>query len=439
MRKPVGPLTSLADLDQADVVVPIAAATLLVPLAFLVVAMLAWSRRNRGQPVGRGLEALLALLVGAVLGTLGLWSASSVILAAPLVLAFLFMAVTTARRRRRVLSGWLVFGFALPWTLLWLVYVLALIAGARFESVATWGAFVAGLAVILLGLVIVGRGDPPGDVPVPADMSDRVRARSFGIVARAIYEPAQVGPLRTTELAAVVAMVVTWTVIAFLPTPNRVINIALAIVVSAALATEAYIRAMPDPMRRAYEAFSWFGEWELARFRALTGSGVPLKQGAARRWLRDHPERPEIVGFRAEVMLFAGQFDEARAAVERMPAGDAFARFERVSLSEVIDWMSGGDGDLPGLEAAVADLGPLTTDDRLRGEVALATARVRHLAVEGPLSTATLAPLREVRTLLGKRADGQVGRALRRRMLPVFLAFGVVFGVISALLNFGPW
>ena len=44
-------------------------------------------------------------------------------------------------------------------------------------------------------------------------------------------------------------------------------------------------------------------------------------------------------------------------------------------------------------------------------------------------------PLIDVRERLGRRADGQVGRALRKRILPIFLAMALAFGALELVLD----
>lgn len=424
-------------IDRTSVVIAVAIATIVVPLIFLAVVIAAWWRRNRGASLGPRFEALLSVLGAGSLGTMALMTASSLVIGAPIYVVVVLAVLTSLRRRRRVQAGWLVAGFALPWTILWSVYVVALIGGENFEPGATWAGFLGGLVIVVAGMALVARGDPERRAPEPSRTAGQPGPRSFSGIANAINEPSRVGPFRAPDIAAVVALVVTWTVIGLLPSPSRIVSLAAATVIGAIVATEASIRARPAPSRRAFEAFSWFGEWELDRARALTGSPVPTTPGAADKWLREHPETPDTLGIRAEILTMAGRIDDARAAVERMASETAFERFERAALEDVVDWFGGGDGDLPGLEAAVADLGPMDSDVRLRGEVALATAKVRRLVAEGPLSTATIRPFLDVRELLGTRADGQVGRALRKRMIPAFLIFGALFGVIELVLGPG--
>ena len=424
-------------IDRQTAIVGIASATIVVPLAFLGLAAVAWLRRNRGATLGPAFEAVLAATGAASLGTLALWTASSLITALPICGAAVLAAIMSTRRGHRMQAGWIVAGFALPWTILWFVYVVALIGGANFQPLPTWGALLTGLVVVLVGLWIVSRGDPAQATPAPPNQLGAPGTRSFGVIASAISEPSHIGPFRSTDLAAVVALVVTWFTIDLLPSPNRFINVVVAVLVGAVAASEAHIRAMPSQMRRAFEAFSWLGEWELARFRTLTGGPIPTTRAAAERWLTANPDIPATAMIRTEVLLMAKRTDEARAAVERLPVATPYERFERAALSDIVDWMAGGEGDLASLEAAVRELGPLDSDPRLRGEVSLAAARTRRLASEGLPSDATLEPLLAAREQLGRRANGQVGRALRKRLIPAFLLFGLLFGVVAQLLLSG--
>jgi hypothetical protein len=191
---------------------------------------------------------------------------------------------------------------------------------------------------------------------------------------------------------------------------------------------------MPRPAREAFEAFSWLGEWELGQVRALTHEGVPTNEFAARRWLRLFPERPELRWIRVEMLTFVKRYDEAKAVAERMPATTPPERFDRAVALDFADWFAGGDGDLPGLEAAAAELVPPDGDERLRAEVVIAVARVRRNIAAGEDAIHAGAPLREVRQRLGPRANGQVGRALRVRIIRPLLILGALLAAASLLL-----
>jgi hypothetical protein len=242
-----------------------------------------------------------------------------------------------------------------------------------------------------------------------------------------------VGPFGLPELAALFAVVLVLLVVPFL-IPSQVpslVSALISVVLAAIVATEAYIRAMPSRSRRAFEAFSWLGEWELGQVRRATGGGVPKTGWAARRWLRSHPERPEDGWFRVEVLLLADDLEGAHELADGLPDGTPEERFERASAQKLVDWRSGGSGTLDAVEAAAAALESPDGDAHLRAEVSIAAARVRRLwADPGTPPGAALEPLLEARQRLGLRADGQVGRALRRRILPVAIVGGLAIMVI---------
>jgi hypothetical protein len=419
-------------IDRSGVFLALAAASVLVPATFIVAIVVAAVQRWRGLDVGPRFNALLALLGAASLGTLVLFLPDPVV-AAPILGATALLVILSWRGRRRVQAGWIVIGAALPWTALWTVYLIALAAGARFEPGATWQGFLLGAVPLAAGLVIAARGD--ADSTQRAGTVEAKRSgRTFHDVSTAIGALDMLGPFRLPSLAALVALVASWIVIPlalgpFVPAPVPFI---LAAGISSLAATEAFIRIRTPTARRAFEAFSWLGEWELARFREATGGRVPVTRGRAQRWLATHPDRPEIRGFRVEILVVAGRYDEARATIAELPAPDPVAAFDRASLQDLVDWFSGGEGDLVALEEAAALVLPENGDVRLRAEVAVAVARVRRLMADGRRTPGDAAePLLEVRRRLGARADGQLGRALRPRVLPTFVITSLAFVALS--------
>lgn len=250
-----------------------------------------------------------------------------------------------------------------------------------------------------------------------------------------------IGPIGLPEVAMLIAFVGTWIVVpVLLPRgAGLLVEIGVPAGIGAVLATEAYIRAMTPRSRRAFEAFSWLGEWELARARATVG-GVPTSPEDAASWLAAHPEGAitnlDQLPIRIEILLLAGRFDDARSAIDRLPDTTAWERFERAALSDLADWRAGGEGDLAAMESAAEQIRPADGDERLRADVTIAVAKVRRRMADGRATPGdAVAPLVDVRRRLGQRANGQVGRALRGRLMPVLLVVSLGFGLLTVLLR----
>jgi hypothetical protein len=290
---------------------------------------------------------------------------------------------------------------------------------------------------MLLGLAIAVAQQLPGPIAAVGAHDPATAGRKIGDVKRAILAPGVVGPFGLPEVGLLVALVATWLAGALLlpagiPEPLRLGSLVL---LGAVAGAEAWIRSMPAPARRAFEAFSWLGEWEIANVRALTGGGVPTTPLAARQWLLAHPERPEDRWLRVEILVLAGQLDEARAVAGRMPATTPAERVDRAVSLDLADWFAGGPGDVAAMQAAAAGLEPDDDEGRLRAEVAVAVAQVRRRMAEGVDLVEAGAPLREVRERLGRRADGQLGRAMRGRLQRTLLLVGGVFAGITLVLG----
>jgi hypothetical protein len=425
--------------DQTQVFVIVALITFALPIAFLVAVAYAAGRRRRGIEIGGRLSGFLTILGGTCFGVFLLTGADDLLIAGPILGGALLMALLLWRRRRRIQAGQVILGTALPWTVLYTTYVLASLGDPTGypigEVLPLFSLGVAGLAV---GAALIARGDPEAPAATAAAPAGDPGSRSFGTIAEAIREPGRVGPFGTSELAALVGIVVGWAVIPlFVPIGiPSLARFAIAVVVGAVLGTEAYIRAMPERSRRAFEAFSWLGEFELARARDVAPGTVPTDAAAAEEWLATHPETDANRWLVSEVLVLAGRYDEARAVAARLPDSTPAERFARVEAFDSIDWRAGGDGDLAGLRAAADEVLPADGDERLRAEVSIATAEVRRRMADGRATPGdAIEPLLVVRKKLGKRADGQVGRALRRRLLLTFTIVGTVLGGVFWLLD----
>jgi hypothetical protein len=406
----------------------------------LIVLAIAGTRRYRGRPVGSRLVTWVTVLGASSLGVMVL-VADDLRISWPILGAIVVLAGLMLRRGRLRLAAWFVAAAAAPWTIVGALALLSLALGAgELDPVEAWLGFLAGAVPMLFALVIATARRLPDPVVIAAP--GRGTGRSLGDVGAAIRAPALVGPFGLSEVALLVAIVGTWFVVALLLPASlpQTLRLAILVVLGAVLGAEAYIRAMPRPAREAFEAFSWLGEWELAQVRALTHEGVPTNEFAARRWLRLHPEKPELRWIRVEILTLLKRFDEARAVAERMPASTPAERFERVVGLDFADWFGGGEGDLPGIEAAARELLPPDGEEHLRAEVVIAIAKVRRRMAAGEDPIKAGAPLRDVRRRLGRRADGQIGRALRIRLMRPLLVLGVLLAVASLLLpNLAPF
>jgi hypothetical protein len=185
--------------------------------------------------------------------------------------------------------------------------------------------------------------------------------------------------------------------------------------------------------RRAWEAFTWLGEWDLDRYQATAGGPALPTRDDFRKWLKASPDRPDLGWIRTELFVMEQQFDKAQAAAEAMPADTPYERLEREAAFASIDWHSGGPGDTARLRAAAAEILPVNGEERLRADVTLAAAEVRRLLAVGDADP--VRPMREVRNRLGARADGILWTALRKRLWSKFLTTAVTIVLVVVALN----
>lgn len=422
----------MTDLPTAALVV-VAVSAIVVPLGFLGVVVIAAIARRRGDSLGPRLSSTLSVGCGLALGSMVLVVATDLVVAAPLVIAAALLLANEWRAGRRASAGRLLAGFALPWTVLWAVYLALLAGGEPFDPPSTIRSFAVGALPTALGLVVAGRYGPAQAATPPAP------ARSFRVIGAALGEPSRVGPIRLPELAAIVTLAVVGVVAALLPVhlPPLAVVPVVAIVASAA-ASEAYLRAMAPRARRAMEAVLWLGGWNVAKARAETGGGAPTTASGAMRWLASHPEmaaEPAFVrSLRIQVLLLAGRVAEAQSVAEVEHGRTPLERFSDAADRQLVRWWTGGPTDVGAMRAVAQEILPADGDDRARADVTIALAETRDLAVADPPAEGDpLAPLIAVRDRLGGRADGVLRRDLWRRMFAVFLALTLGVGALGLL------
>ena len=429
------------DVDQFEsaIEVAVSVAVLLAPVPFLVAVVIgSFFLSSRGR-LGLLGTAVVSFTGGLVLGTLLLVDVDLVRLAPLLVLVAI--VIGRWRARRRWSAGWLLVGGALPWTVLYGVITAVMLAGdIPYSPAETLRLLALGAIPLAAGLVVVGRGDPPAAEPRMDARAGQPGSRDIGSIAHAIREPSFLGPFGLQEISLLVAIVAALLVVPFIVRDlPAVLRVVLTSAAAAIVGTEAYIRAMTTRSRRAFESFSWLGEWELARAKRAVGR-LPVSRDDAIDWLVSHPMGPIAIAdelpVRIEIELLAGRRDEARALLEQLPTNTPWERFELAALRDLIDWRAGGDGFLPLMEKSARDILPADADERMRAEVTIAVAQVRRRMADGRADAGDAAvPLVEVRELLGARADGQVGRALRRRLLPPLFVVGLILTTAGELLG----
>jgi hypothetical protein len=453
---------------RTSIVVIVALGSLVVPAIFLAALGGASLRRRGGHEPGAAWSGVIAFLGGASLGTLYL-AADDLLVGAPLLVAVAAIAANQWWNDRRALAGWLVLGAAVPWTTLWTTYLVLVSRGAiELDPADAVPAFLVGAALCILAVVVLVRSrmtrqgwetaadlagssdeavtaGPSTEAPteasvaastdVPSAGRTRRVARSFGVVGHAMREPSRLGPFGLPEVAALIALVVSGlalTALSIFGLP-AIVAYVLVVVVGSALATEAYLRAMAPRTRRSMEAFMWLGSWDLAQVKAATGAGVPTTRGGAAQWLARHrdssAENATLGSLRVELNLLAGRATEARALVERLPEATPLERFDKAASADIVAWWTSKGDALEVMSETIGEIEPSDGDVRLRAEVALAVARVRHLAVARPPVADPLLPLLQVRERLGARADGVVRRILWPRLYRVFVLAAIVFAV----------
>ena len=400
-------------------------ALLLAALVVIGAVVLRFRGRRPGRRWGTAALFLFALQVG---GLFLFMEADPVGRAVTIGLAGIaFLALLW--RDRRVQAGALLAGTALPWTLVWGFYVFSMVTGTlATEATLTWTLFLAGAAPTAIGLVLMLAGDPLPPEPSPTAPLGKPGSRKVGIVAQTVLAPESIGPVPISELASFLAEVVVVLVVGAVGIPfplEAVAQIGLATLAGNA----ARVVARPARSRRAYEAFSWLAEWEVARAKQLTGRGAPLTKTTARRWLDQVPDEPATGWIRVEVLEWLERLDEAQAVADRMPTATPYDRFEQRFALDSIDWMRGGPGDPDAVRAAADEIDPVDEEARLRADVAIRIRDSARIAADqGP--EAALEPLLLARDRLGKRADNQLVRALWPRYLPISFGTAVITWVI---------
>jgi hypothetical protein len=420
--------------DFAREVIPVGVAIAFATLPILVLALLAARLTGRGVP--RWFAALAPIFTSVWLGYALLVSDQQPWLRGVGLLGVALLVAIASRRRWFDAAGLVLVGAALPWAIFAGAWLLnGVVAGRRVDLAAALPPFATSMVAIAVGLALVpfhrqfvARHPPP---PPPAEPS----RRRWDTVARTINGPDLLG-ITTSTGAAIVALFVGSLVFGG-AAHSRPILETIAIVIGGTIATGlvttlawAFVRTPRS--RRAFEAFAWLGEWELERFRGITGGAAPVTLSGMKEYVRNTAERADDRWMRTDILAAIGELERAHDMAGRIPDDTPYGRVERTAGLSYVDWLSGGPGNTGGVRDAAHAILPIDSDERLRAEVVLAAGMVRDRVTAGDPDPG--APLREARDRLGRRADGvllAVARRVARAYLVVAGAFIAVVTIID--------
>jgi hypothetical protein len=190
--------------------------------------------------------------------------------------------------------------------------------------------------------------------------------------------------------------------------------------------------------RNALAVSTWLGARESRRL--LGGAhrafvlGLPNTPARAEKWLAKHPDDDALRPLRVEILELARRYDEARAAIDRLPDATPIDRYRIAEARAVIDDLQTGRHDLSAVKLALEALPPGI--DRSEASASLAVFDARRSIGRGDWR----APLLDARPQLREGDLGILIRDLgiplwtvylRRVVLPVAVLIIVLAGAIT--------
>jgi hypothetical protein len=211
-------------------------------------------------------------------------------------------------------------------------------------------------------------------------------------------QPAPIGALaavtiRDLERPTVVAMLIAaviavgsiplgWMVYAALDVRPSLTLLGLVGVIGLVLAM-ACIAFLPalllDPAKRAaLAAHAWLGAREVARSLGSRGAvrGMPTTPVAIGPWIAAHPETDANREVHVELHIMRGDWEAARAAIDRLPEKSPRDRFTREVLRAMLGYQESGALDAAAARSAADAIPPGT--EAIEAQVALATLEARR-------------------------------------------------------------
>jgi hypothetical protein len=330
--------------------------------------------------------------------------------------------------RRRAAALYAIGLFA-PWTLVFGVHLVDLVAGADHAPLVTTAAFLAGAVPLVAAALVAGRPDP---VPLPDPLAPAGRPGSHqtGALSRALLARTRYGEVGPSLVLGLVAGLAVSTFVPAMP-----LAALLAVAAGAILGTELEVRWIPASIRPAAEAFHWIGRGAIADFRAASGSAVPTRRGAMEQWLAMAPDTDAARRFRVELLAHLGRLDEARAAAARLPDTTPLDRFRGAAATADIDWKAGRGAPIEQLSALAEAVGPLGDPGRREAEGIVAWVESQARVAE--LDPAWPEPLARFRDTLGADAVGLHATAMRRPVLTTALVASLAVVLLNIVLTGG--
>lgn len=397
-------------------------------LASIGLAVFAVVLRYRGRQVPRSLIRFGAGLFGTGNGIFLIYMVRVDFAWVALAIVAGSFAFDLVRRGHRVAAGILLVTLGLPSGLWWGQFVVGdMLDPASLYLPELWLWWAPGPVLLIVGAALMSRGDRGPRAPRPLFQPMPAHVRNPAAIADGLQRALGIGGIPMQLLIALVAAMVPLffgvpaALAAGVPWP---VVLVLGTGFFAIVGSELSYLALPTRIRLAWEGWSMVGDPEMKRWQATVAKQIPMGTAAVQRWLEANPETPENRWARSELLVIAGQMDEARAVAERLPDSNEWERFERAAQIRFVDWVEGHDVDLDQFEAMAETVGQSASQERWLARAMVASARARNIAVSGGDWTA---PLIDLRRGAGPLADGLLRAELRRRTYPMMLIVGLPF------------
>ena len=140
---------------------------------------------------------------------------------------------------------------------------------------------------------------------------------------------------------------------------------------------------LPQPTRAALAAYLWLGGREFARAfgSRLAVVGFPVTPDEVGTWLAAHPETEASREGHVELHMIAGDWEAARATLERLPERTPRERFSRRLLESTLRYQLTGEADDSAAREAMAAIP--SGLDRVEAAVGLAAFEARRQLPDG--------------------------------------------------------